>query len=114
MRGFIATNAEKGYRKHYESLWAYKFANMQYMFNYDSAPNGGVAFVDDLEVNEKIEIIPMAPKHDGYLFTGWYMEPECLNRIELNGYVKTDDEIVYLYAGWVGENGDAGSNGTLT
>ena len=73
---------------------------MQYLFNYEDAPNKGVSFVDDLDIGEELEIIPATPKRDGYTFIGWYSEPECLNRIELNGYVKTDDEIVYLYAGW--------------
>ena len=43
---------------------------------------------------------PPIPVREGYTFTGWYAEPECLNKIELNGYAKTDEEIVYLYAGW--------------
>ena len=100
IRGYLATNAEESFSKHYHSLQGFSFANMQYLFNYEGAPNKGVSFVDDLETGEGIEIIPAIPKRDGYTFLGWYAEPECLNKIELNGYVKTDDEIVYLYAGW--------------
>ena len=100
IRGYLATNAEKSFSEHYHSLQGFSFANMQYLFNYEGAPNKGVSFVDDLETGEGIEIIPAIPKRDGYTFIGWYAEPECLNKIELNGYVKTDDEIVYLYAGW--------------
>ena len=95
--GYIATNAQSGYGRYLE---AYQFANIQYLFNYADAPNMNVFFIDDLEVNEKVEIIPENPKRNGYAFTGWYAEPECINKIELNGYVKTDEEIVYLYAGW--------------
>ena len=102
--GYIATNAEDSFAQHYPHLQAFPFANMQYLFNYEDAPNKGVSFVDDLDIGEELEIIPATPKRDGYTFIGWYSEPECLNRIELNGYVKTDDEIVYLYAGWEENN----------
>ena len=95
--GYIATNAREEYSKF---LGAYHFANMQYLYNYPDSPNKDVFFIDDLEVNEELEIIPEIPKREGYTFTGWYAEPECTNKIELNSYVKTDEEIVYLYAGW--------------
>ena len=100
VNGYLATNAEESFSKHYGDLWGFHFANMQYLFNYEDSPNKGVSFVDDLDIGEKLEIIPATPKRDGYTFTGWYAEPECTNKVELNGYVKTDEEIVYLYAGW--------------
>ena len=98
--GYIATNAEESFAKRYPSLQGFSFANMQYLYNYPDSPNKDVFFIDDLNINEELEIIPENPKRDGFTFIGWYAEPECLNRLELNGYVKTDDEIVYLYAGW--------------
>lgn len=98
--GYLATYAEESYRKHLNSLWAFKFANMQYLYNFEDAQNKGVFFVDDLDIGEELEIIPEIPKRDGFTFTGWYAEQECINKVELNGYVKTDEEIVYLYAGW--------------
>ena len=98
--GYIATNAEESFAKRYPSLQGFSFANMQYLYNYSDSPNKDVFFIDDLNINEELEVIPETPKRDGYTFIGWYAEPECLNRLELNGYVKTDDEIVYLYAGW--------------
>ena len=98
--GYIATNAEESFAKRYPSLQGFSFANMQYLYNYPDSPNKNVFFIDDLNINEELEVIPETPKRVGYTFIGWYAEPECLNKIELNGYVKTDDEIVYLYAGW--------------
>ena len=95
----IASAAEESYKGHTFSIM-YSIANIQYLYNYEDAKNKGVFFIDDLEVNEELEIIPEIPKREGYTFTGWYAEPECTNEIELNGYVKTDEEIVYLYAGW--------------
>ena len=69
-------------------------------YNYPESPNKDVFFIDDLNVNEELEVIPEAPKRDGYTFIGWYAESECQNEIELDGYVKADEEIVFLYAGW--------------
>ena len=100
--GYIATNAKDDYSNH-QYMDFYKYANMQYMFNYEDAQNEGVFFIDDLDINEQLEIIPEIPNREGYKFTGWFAEPECINKIELQGYTKKDSEIVYLYAGWINE-----------
>ena len=97
--GYIATTVDETYKRLVNYNWYY-IANMQYLFNYEDAQNEGVFFIDDLNINEQLEIIPETPKREGYTFTGWYTEPECVNRIELQGYTKIDNEIVYLYAGW--------------
>lgn len=97
---YIASAALESFQKNIANPAAYSLANMQYLFNYDDSPNNGVSFIDDLDIGEELEIIPTTPKRDGYTFTGWYVEPECQNKIELNGYVKADEEIIYLYAGW--------------
>ena len=99
---YIATAAKDNFQK--LNPGSYAFANMQYLFNYENAQNEGVFFIDDLDIGEELEIIPEIPKRDGFAFTGWYAEPECTNKVELNGYVKTDEEIVYLYAGWKENN----------
>lgn len=96
---FVADAAENNY-SFFTNFAYYALANMQYLFNYEDAPNKGVFFIDDLEVNEKLEIFPETPKRDGYIFTGWFAEPECINIIELTDFEKTDDETIYLYAGW--------------
>ncbi len=99
--GFISSVAEESYRKtavNFDN--AYKFANVQYMFNYEDSPNMGVHFIDNTEVGAKVNVIPIIPKRDGYKFTGWYSEPECINEIILETYQKADKEILYLYAGW--------------
>ena len=96
----IASAALENYQKRIKNPTVYSIANMQYLSNYENAPNKGVFFIDDLDVNEELEIIPAEPKREGYTFAGWYAEPECQNEVELDGYVKADEEIVYLYAGW--------------
>ena len=51
---------------------------------------------------------PTAPTADGYVFTGWYKEPDCINRWDFNTEVPGD---MTLYAGWepvvVSKPGDA-------
>lgn len=96
----IASAALESFQKNIPNPNVYSIANIQYLFNYEAAQNEGVFFIDDLDVGEELEIFPEVPKREGYVFTGWYAEPECQNKIELNGYIKDDEEIVYLYAGW--------------
>lgn len=110
--GYIPTRAVESYARRKPILdWEQKYivANMQYLYNYlipikegeyYSSPNEGVHFIDNIEVGEKVNVIPTIPKRDGYMFTGWFKEEECINEINLESYVKEDDEILYLYAGW--------------
>ena len=97
---YIASAALENFQTNIVNSDVYSIANIQYLFNYGDSQNKGVSFIDDLDIGEELEIIPTTPKRDGYVFTGWYEEPECRNKIELNGYVKADEEIIYLYAGW--------------
>jgi len=99
--GYISTIAIDDYAKKIP-CWDQKYivANMQYLFNYIASPNMGVHFIDNTEVGAKVNVIPITPQRDGYTFTGWYSEQECINEINLESYVKKDEEILYLYAGW--------------
>ena len=54
-------------------------ANTSYMFNYGGAPNEGYFFINDFERGGKIEKTPYDPQREGYVFAGWYREPECIN-----------------------------------
>ena len=109
-------------RTAYESVYGvhvYGFtrsrANISYWYNYDSAENGGYYWVDDCDYGGIIEFIPPDPEREGYVFGGWYKEPECINEwdfetdtlpeeiteINENG----EEEVVYqetiLYAKWI-------------
>jgi len=55
-------------------------ANIEFMYNYEEAPNEGYYWIDDIDNGEKIEIIPPDPEREGYIFCGWYCEPECVNK----------------------------------
>ncbi|MBP5308266.1 MAG: InlB B-repeat-containing protein [Clostridia bacterium] len=87
-----------------------QLANVQFLYNYDNAPNEGYYWIDDIDDGEKIEIIPPDPKREGYTFEGWYCEPECENiwSFDTTIYKKSvnigefypDDYVTYVYAKW--------------
>ena len=110
--------SEKVYDRHFSQL-----ANAQFMYNYDEAPNEGYYWIDDIDDGEKIEIIPPDPEREGYVFSGWYCEPECENEWDFNTEIhkpvlksgepynyKTnefyigdkypEDYVTYVYAKW--------------
>ncbi len=93
----------------------YEEANVVYKLNYETT---GRDFYD-LDLAWKGLIKPQDPTREGYTFTGWYTEPECINEwdfendevtkyseyIEINeedGETKRYSVIVktYLYAKW--------------
>ena len=96
-----------------------QMADVQFMWNYDDAPNYGYYWVDDIEDGEKIEIIPDVPERDGYIFGGWYCESECINewsfdtpikKQELTEYrewrdqtvaIYPHDYVTFIYAKWI-------------
>ena len=76
-------------------------ANLTYMYNYKFSANGGVYFVDDLDVGESITYIPPDPKREGYIFNGWYIDPECQTQFDVESYIRSEEDgIINLYAGW--------------
>lgn len=88
-------------RFHEEFYGDVEIANISYLYNYEEAPNANVYFVDDLEVGESILCIPDTPTREGYIFTGWYTDGECTQKIDLNTFVyNTEMNYIDFYAGW--------------
>ncbi|MBP5308289.1 MAG: InlB B-repeat-containing protein [Clostridia bacterium] len=104
----------------YKSIIFYTFgaipANVEFMYNYEEAPNEGYYWIDDVEDGEKVEIIPPDPKRDGYTFCGWYTEPECenewsfdtvINKAEpipvpgRSSFYYPENHIYFIYANWI-------------
>lgn len=61
------------------SLTDIYFANVSYMYNYESKEHDGYYFIDDYDYGSKIEYIPEEPTREEYTFAGWYREPEGIN-----------------------------------
>ncbi|MBQ9710571.1 MAG: InlB B-repeat-containing protein [Clostridia bacterium] len=84
-------------------------ASVSYYYNYDNAPNQGYYWLDDGYINETIKHRPKDPTREGYEFTGWYKEPECVNEWDFDTDIvfwvnnEKDSRVFYetaLYAGW--------------
>ena len=91
-------------------------ANVEFMYNYEDAPNEGYYWIDDVDDGEKVEIIPPDPKRDGYTFCGWYTEPECVNEWSFDTVINKAEptpipdttffyypgnHIYFIYAKWI-------------
>ena len=119
MFAYRSSGETKTYNRHYTQL-----ANVEFMYNYEEAPNYGYYWIDDIEDGEKIEIIPPEPEREGYTFAGWYCEPECEREWDFNtaitkpqlvsgesydygtkdlyrGDPYPDDYVTYIYAKWI-------------
>ena len=57
-------------------LW---LSNCNYFYNYEGAENDGYYWSDNYDYGEKITYVPQNPKREGYIFGGWFQEPECVN-----------------------------------
>ena len=55
----------------------YMLANIEFMYNYENAPNQGHYWIDDLETGETLMYLPPNPTREGYTFGGWYADSEC-------------------------------------
>ena len=50
--------------------------------------------------NDSIEM-PDDPTHEGYTFTGWYLDEQCTNKVSLNtDKTYTPSQNITLYSGW--------------
>ncbi len=69
--------------------------------------NDGSAGAYDVQTilpNKKV-IEPAAPEKEGYEFSGWYTEPETINKFGFSTRIKSD---LVLYAGWTAPTGEDG------
>lgn len=114
---FVDQEIQEGYFDHlYKGIYACLFpqirlANMQFMYNYDNAENDGYYWIDDINNGEKIEIIPENPIREGYIFGGWYNEPECMTEFDFNQIFNKsaidefteypENYVTFAYAKWV-------------
>ena len=87
-----------------------RLANIQFLYNYEEAPNEGYFWIDDIDNGEKMEVMPDTPEREGYTFEGWYNEKECINKFDFEtvfnkpvlneGDIYPEDYVTYVYAKW--------------
>ena len=88
----------------------YNYTNVSYWLNYESE-NLGLYWVDDFDYGTAITYIPENPTREGYIFDGWYKEPECINEWDFETdtlpqakYNEQEEEIhqeTKLYVKWI-------------
>ena len=79
-----------------------RLSNIQFMYNYEEAPNEGYYWIDDLETGETFSYIPKDPVREGYTFGGWYADKECTTPYDFTApYVKKELEEDYTYDGYL-------------
>ena len=71
--------------------------NPGFAVTFDSQGGTDVPFVDGIPYEEPVPV-PEAPTREGYEFTGWYIDPGCATKWDM------ENDRVYqdftLYAGW--------------
>ena len=55
-------------------------ANISYYLNYEIENHDGYHWIDDFDYGSKITYIPEVPTREGYTFSGWYKEEDCINK----------------------------------
>lgn len=81
--------------------------NIIYLYNYERDSREHF-WADDVDYGKLIEFIPDIPQREGYIFMGWYQEPETINRwnfeTDRQNLQINDNRTVYqqtrLYAKW--------------
>jgi hypothetical protein len=99
-------------------VWSYNIsadgpirpANITYYCYYEKEDGSGIYWVDDVDYGDSTEFIPVAPKRGGFVFDGWFREPECVNKWNfeidkmppkmLDEYGDTVYQETRLYAKW--------------
>lgn len=79
-------------------------ANISFKYNFEDlieVPNYGYYWIDHLIEGEKLIVFPTDPIREGFIFDGWYTEAECINKADLDMFVKenTAEETIF-YAKW--------------
>ena len=77
-------------------LLGYGIANNGYTVTFDSK-GGTDVIAQDKMYGDHVDI-PEPPTREGYVFTGWYADANCVNVWDMENYIVNDD--LTLYAGW--------------
>ena len=77
-------------------ILGYGIANNGYTVTFDSK-GGTDVIAQDKMYGDHVDM-PEPPTREGYVFTGWYADENCVNVWDLENYIVNDD--LTLYAGW--------------
>ena len=77
-------------------ILGYGIANNGYTVTFDSK-GGTDVIAQDKMYGDHVDL-PEPPTREGYVFTGWYADENCVNVWDMENYIVNDD--LTLYAGW--------------
>ena len=77
-------------------LLGYGIANNGYTVSFDS--KGGTDVASQPKMYGELVDVPEPPTREGYTFTGWYADENCLYEWDMETYIVNDS--ITLYAGW--------------
>ena len=77
-------------------ILGYGIANNGYTVTFDS--KGGTDVVAQEKMYGDHVDLPEPPTREGYVFSGWYAEENCVNVWDMENYIVNDN--LTLYAGW--------------
>ena len=77
-------------------ILGYGIANNGYTVTFDSK-GGTDVIAQDKMYGDHVDL-PEPPTREGYVFTGWYADENCVNVWDMETYIVNDD--LTLYAGW--------------
>ena len=77
-------------------ILGYGIANNGYTVTFDSK-GGTDVIAQDKMYGDHVDL-PEPPSREGYVFTGWYADENCVNVWDMENYIVNDD--LTLYAGW--------------
>ena len=77
-------------------ILGYGIANNGYTVTFDS--KGGTDVVAQDKMYGDLVDVPEPPTREGYVFTGWSADENCVNVWDMETYIVNDD--LTLYAGW--------------
>ena len=77
-------------------ILGYGIANNGYTVTFDS--KGGTDVISQDKMYGDLVDLPEPPTREGYVFTGWYADENCVNVWDMENYIVNDD--LTLYAGW--------------
>jgi len=77
-----------------------RVANVSYYFNFATNIKHGLYWIDHVSYGSFIEFIPQNPIHEGYMFLGWYREPQGINQWNFDTDTMPNTQELRLYARW--------------
>ena len=85
--------------KEKEGNWFVEIANIQYVLDDE------IYFIDDYRESEGSLILePPTPQKEGFIFDGWYLEKEYINKWDFDNDLHIYDEsqnVTFLYGKWI-------------